>query len=241
MLAGDKPRVAVFVHLSMLPEEKLAHSQQMLTALYGPQQAGSSKTGLHQLIATILSHRTDYASEKRAFDTMWNRFGSWEAIRDAALPELIECIQAARFPEVKAVYIQESLRQLIAERGEASLDFLKELSTEAAMDWLRKLPGVGPKTASLVLLFNFRMPVLPVDTHVHRVSQRIGIIPARISPERAHEVLLHMLPKDPDLLFSFHKHFFWHGQRVCTFTAPRCSKCVLQSICNYYQSLLPAL
>ncbi|EMR03740.1 endonuclease III domain-containing protein [Cesiribacter andamanensis] len=220
----------------MSPEEKLALSQQVLTAIYGPQRAGSSKTALHQLIATILSHRTDYASEKRAFDTLWSRYGSWEAIRDAPLADVIEAIAPARFPEVKGPYIQESLRQIIAERGDASVDFLKELSPEEALLWLKRLPGVGPKTASLVLLFNFRMPVLPVDTHVHRVSQRLGIIPAKTSAERAHVLLLEMLPKDPDVLFSFHKHFFWHGQRICTFLAPRCEACVLQSFCAYYHS-----
>lgn len=222
----------------MLPEEKLAMCQQTLTALYGPQRAGSSKSALHQLIATILSHRTDYASEKKAFDTLWDRFGSWEAIRDAALTQVIDAIQAARFPDVKAVYIQESLRQIIDRRGEASLDFLKDLPPAEAMDWLRSLPGVGPKTASLVLLFNFRMPVLPVDTHVHRVSQRIGIIPLKATPERAHHLLLQMLPKDPDVLFSFHKHFFWHGQKVCTYLAPRCSRCVLQSLCDYNKEVI---
>ena len=184
---------------------------------------------------TILSHRTDYVSEKKAYESMWEKYGSWEAIRDAPLEELINTLAPVRFPEVKAPYIKETLSQIITERGAPTLDFLATMRTEEAMEWLLRLPGVGPKTASLLLLFNFRMPVLPVDTHVHRVSIRVGILPARTSADKAHKLLLEQLPADADTLFTFHKHFFWHGQRVCHAIQPNCSQCVLKDFCDFFQ------
>lgn len=205
--------------------------------LYGPQQASSKREPLQELIMTILSHRTDYRSEKKAFEQMWERFGSWEAIRDAPVEALTESISPARFPEVKAPYIQKTLTKIIEERGAPTLDFLAQLPADEALAWLKRLPGVGPKTASLLLLFNFRKPVLPVDTHVHRVTTRVGILPPRTSADKAHDLLLEQLPKEADALFSFHKHFFWHGQRICHALQPNCSKCVLQDFCSYYQQL----
>ena len=92
------------------------------------------------------------------------------------------------------------------------------------------LPGVGLKTATLVLLFNFHQPVLPVDTHVFRVSQRVGLIGAKVTAEKAHTILLEMLPREAPVLFNFHKHLYWHGQRICTWKAPKCEACPLENI-----------
>ena len=219
----------------MSPSEKLEESRRRLLALWGLQRAQSNRSSLQELIMTILSHRTDYASEKMAYTRMWERFGSWESIRDAPLDELTEMIKTASYPEVKAPYIKQTLAQIIAERGSPNLDFLADLSTQEAMDWLRRLPGVGPKTATLLLLFKFRKPVLPVDTHVYRVSTRVGILPPRTTAEKAHMLLLEQLPQDADELFTFHKHFFWHGQRVCHAIQPRCQQCVLNDFCSFYQ------
>lgn len=96
------------------------------------------------------------------------------------------------------------------------------------------LPGVGYKTSTFVLLFSLRRPVLPVDTHVHRVSTRTGILPAKTSQEKAHTLLLEILPKDPDELLNFHKLLFKHGQEICKFSFPRCQVCLLKDICTYY-------
>ncbi|WP_224999669.1 endonuclease III [Cesiribacter sp. SM1] len=223
----------------MSPSEKLQESRQRLLSLWGPQQAHSKREPLQELIMTILSHRTDYVSEKKAYERMWERFGSWEGIRDAPLEELIEMIKPASYPEVKAPYIKQTLAQIIAERGAPSLDFLEAMPTQEAMDWLLRLPGVGPKTATLLLLFNFKKPVLPVDTHVHRVSIRVGILPPRTSADKAHKLLLAQLPADADALFTFHKHFFWHGQRVCHAVQPKCYQCVLNDFCSFYQEKAP--
>lgn len=207
-----------------------------LTEVYGTQDIYGRYDPMHELIATILSHRTTHANEVAAYKAMRERYLTWEAVRDAPLDELITCIRTANYPEVKAPWIKQVLAAIITERGHANIDFLADRSTEEAMTWLMNLPGVGLKTASLLLLFYFRKPVLPVDTHVHRVTQRVGVLGPKVSAERAHRILLDELPKDPVVLFNFHKHFYWHGQRVCTWYVPKCNECALADQCAFYQS-----
>lgn len=217
-------------------KEKTWRAHELLRLQYGELEIHNRRDSMHELISTMLSHRTNHANEEKAYYGMRERFGSWENVRDAPLPELIEAIATSNYPEVKAPRIQEALRLIIAERGEANIDFLRDMTMEEALAWLTALPGVGLKTASLVLLFNFYKPVLPVDTHVHRVTQRIGVIGPKVSAEKAHDILLAMLPKDAKVLFNFHVHFLWHGQRVCTWASPRCEVCVLKDLCDWYKA-----
>ncbi|MFD2570340.1 endonuclease III domain-containing protein [Spirosoma soli] len=215
---------------------KTLEAHQRLNDLYGLQAIYGRADPMHELIGTILSHRTTHANEVTAYRTMRERFPTWEQVRDAPLSDLIDAIKTANYPEVKAPYIQNLLTHLIRETGSANIDFLRDLSTEEAMKWLTDLPGIGLKTATLLLLFNFQKPVLPVDTHVHRVTQRIGVIGPKVSAEKAHALLLSYLPHDAAVLFNFHKHFYWHGQRICTWYSPKCGECVLRDTCDYYQS-----
>ncbi len=207
-----------------------------LQATYGRHPLVPRREPMHELISTILSHRTTQHNEQVAYDHMWARFGSWEAIRDAPVHDLIESLSPATFPEVKAPYIQGALRQIFAERGEASIDFLRDLPVKEGLAWLIALPGVGIKTASLVLLFCFGKPALPVDTHVHRVSQRIGLIGPKASPTAAHTLLLALFPPDPYVLFNFHVNALRHGQQICIWGNPRCERCPLTDVCNWYQA-----
>ena len=202
---------------------------------FGKQTRFSGKNPLDQLISTVLSQRTTYANEKKAFERMWDTFGSWENIMLAPLAELTEAISTSNYPEVKAPRIQLILQQIKAERGNFDLDFLDELPVNEAMQWLMALPGVGHKTSTFVLLFTFRKPVLPVDTHVHRVSQRLGIISSKTNEAKAHSVLLALLPADAGELLNFHKLFFKHGQQICTWSYPKCKQCYLTDLCDYYQ------
>lgn len=218
------------------PAAKTRLAHEILNQHYGVQEVYGRADPMHELIGTILSHRTTHANEVTAYRTLRERFPTWEAVRDASLPDLIDAIRTANYPEVKAPYIKNVLAVLMAERGEANIDFLRGLSTEDAMAWLTNLPGVGPKTATLLLLFTFQKPVLPVDTHVHRVTQRIGVIGPKVSAEKAHTLLLSYLPADAKTLFNFHKHFYWHGQRVCTWYDPKCGQCVLRDRCNFFQT-----
>ena len=191
---------------------------------------------MHELISTMLSHRTTQKNESLAFHKMWDHFGSWEAIRDAPVQELTETIALANFAEVKAPNIKATLKRIIDERGKPTLDFLADMSAEDGLQWLMDLPGVGIKTASLLLLFCFAKPVLPVDTHVHRVSQRLGLIGPRVTPAAAHLLLPQLLPHDAHTLFNFHIGMLKHGQQVCIWAAPRCELCPLTDLCNWYQN-----
>jgi endonuclease-3 len=209
-----------------------------LEQAYGRQTRYSSKSPMDQLIATILSQRTNYADEMQAFHQLRARFPTWEAVAAAPVAEVEATIQPSRFPELKAPRIQEVIRRIMADHNDLELRFLNDMETEAAQAYLMSLPGVGYKTSTFVLLFSLRRPVLPVDTHVHRVSTRTGILPAQTSQEKAHTLLLSMLPKDPDELLNFHKLLFKHGQEICTFSFPRCPVCLLKDICAYYNRTL---
>ncbi|HEX5691848.1 MAG TPA: endonuclease III, partial [Roseiflexaceae bacterium] len=205
----------------------------LLGELYGIKEWKPRREPLHELISTILSHRTTQSNEAKAFSQMWERFGSWEAIRDAPAEEIAETIAPSNWPDQKAPRIKAVLSKIIEERGKPDINFLADLPVEEAMAWLEALPGVGPKTASLVLLFCFHKAVLPVDTHVHRVSGRVGLIPPRATAEQAHELLLELLPRDADVLWNFHLNVLRHGQLICVWEKPRCERCVLREHCDY--------
>ncbi|RDV13183.1 endonuclease III [Pontibacter diazotrophicus] len=218
-------------------EDKTLMTHELLNEAYKRLTLNSRRDPMHELISTMLSHRTNHADEEKAYHTMLERFGDWEGVMNADVDELADAVQTTRYPGQKAPQIQQTLRMIKEAQGEINIDFLKEMPVQEAMDWLTKLPGVGLKTATLLLLFNFKKPVLPVDTHVFRVSQRVGLIGAKVTANKAHDLLLRMLPQDAVELFNFHKHLFWHGQRICTFYSPKCEQCVLNSICNYYQDV----
>jgi endonuclease-3 len=203
--------------------------------MYSEQPLKPRREPMHELISTMLSHRTTQRNESLAFHSMWDHYGSWEAIRDAPTSELAKTIAQANFAEAKAPNIQAALRKIIDERGTPSINFLADLPTEEGLQWLMSLPGVGIKTASLVLLFCFAKPVLPVDTHVHRVSQRVGLIGPKATPDAAHSALLRLLPHEAFVLYNFHIALLKHGQRVCVWSDPKCVLCPLTDLCNWYQ------
>lgn len=202
---------------------------------YGERELKPRREPIRELISTMLSHRTTHADEELAYNRMLERFPTWEAVRDAPLEELTEAIASSRYPGSKAPNIKKTLARIIEERGEANIDFLQGLSAEEGLEWLTSLPGVGIKTASLVLLFCFSKPVLPVDTHVHRISGRAGLIGPKVSADKAHKKLLKHLPNKPETLYAFHINMLRHGQKVCTWNNPKCENCPLTDLCNWYQ------
>lgn len=206
-----------------------------LLAVYGEVPLQLLDDPLETLITTMLSQRTTYAEERLAYDRMWAAFGSWEGIRDAPTSALQDTIRTSSYPEVKAPNIQAVLRTIYAARGAFDLAFLGDLPLEQAQAWLRALPGVGAKTTSLVLLYCFRQPVVPVDSHHHRVCQRVGVIGSRVSLEKSHDLMLDLLPRDPHVLYNFHRTTRKHGQRVCFFSRPACPTCPINDLCAYYQ------
>ncbi len=215
------------------PNERLGRLTAILEATYGRQERWSSKTPMDQLIATILSQRTNYADERTAFDNLLATFGDWDGVARASVPEIEAQIQTSRYPEIKAPRIKELLGTIIERHGSAKLDHLYGLSVAETNKYLRDLPGVGPKTSTFVQLFSMRRPVLPVDTHVHRTNQRIGIIGPKVSQAKAHDLLLAMIPPDAAEILNFHKLYFKLGQRVCQYSHPACGRCPLASDCDF--------
>ena len=225
--------MATNIHLDL--REKAREVYDRLLATYGEKELNTDRDRMKALIAIMLSHRTNRANERAAYDAMWSHYGSWEAVRDAPVDELTRQISAVTFPEVKAPNIQTVLTRIFEERDEANIDFLGDLPVDEAYAWLTSLPGVGPKTASLVLLICFAMPLQAVDTHIHRVSGRLGLFPARTSAEAAHRILRDLYPPDAHVLFNFHRNMIEHGQKVCVWDVPRCHQCPLTAICDWYQ------
>lgn len=210
-----------------------------LVAYYGYRPWKPRRDAMRELISTMLSHRTTSEQEWAAMDRLLKAYGSWQGIADAPVEGIEAAIHGVNFPEAKARNIKRAL-QIIGERtgGSYNIDFLAERTVEQGMAWLTSLPGVGIKTASLVLLFNFHKASMPVDTHVHRVSQRIGLIGPKVTPEQAHRELLELLPRDPDVYWNFHIALLTHGRRICTWANPKCERCPVNDICNYGQARL---
>jgi len=190
-----------------------------------------------QLVSTILSQNTNDVNRDVAYERLRARLPTWEKVRDAQVEEVIEAIRPAGLANQKGPRIQAALRFVTAERGELDLDFLADWPVEQAKDWLSSIKGVGPKTAAIVLLFSLGRPAFPVDTHIHRVTRRLGLIGPQVSREKAHRELESLVP--PEDYFSFHLNVIRHGREVCISRKPRCPACVLRELCDFYRSLKP--
>ncbi len=208
-----------------------------LTEYYGV-APWSTKDPMSQLVDIILSHRTRDEQTAAAYDNLLRRFGSWEGVRDAPTSEVQDAIANVNWPEVKAPRLQAIMRQITGERGSLNLDFLRDLPVQEGAAWLNRFDGVGPKTTACVLLFSARKAILPVDTHVWRVSIRLGLIGKKVSADNAHDLLQALLPDDAQSIYNFHKGLLRHGQRVCVYDRPRCERCVLTDLCDYYKTVM---
>jgi endonuclease-3 len=190
---------------------------------------------LDELIDCILSQSTTDANRDRAFDALKAAFPTWDDVMRAPVEAVITAIKPAGLSNQKAPRIQEILRRIYQERGELSIDFLADLPIEEAKAWLTSFYGVGPKTAAIVLCFAFQRPAFPVDTHIHRVGQRIGFLPQGISADNAHPVMEAIVP--PEAYFAFHLNLIRLGREICTARSPHCEVCPLTAYCDYYQSV----
>lgn len=203
----------------------------ILNHTYGERTLKPRANPLRVLIATVLSQRTTARGERKAFEAMWARYGSWPAIRDAPTEELAETLKPANYSTTKAKRIQAILEILLSEKDQADLRFLRDLSADEGLKVLTSLPGVGLKTASVVLLFNFAKPVQPVDTHVHRISQRLDFVGK--NADKAHHTLRELYPPDANLHYSLHVAMIRHGRRICKSQAPGCECCPLLDLCPH--------
>jgi endonuclease-3 len=205
-----------------------------LEALYGVARWKPRMEPLEELIHCILSQHTSDANSFRAFRALRKAFPSWQAVVDAPTERVAEVIRIGGLANQKAPRIQAVLRTLYQLRGDYTLDWLQEMDTAEARRFLLSLPGIGPKCAAIVLCFALGRPVIPVDTHVFRVSWRLGLIPRSIGEAKAHQVLEAMVP--PELAYRFHVALIRHGRALCKAQRPLCEQCPLTDLCDYYRT-----
>jgi endonuclease III len=202
-----------------------------LEAAYGRAVLRTRRPALDELVLTILSQNTSDRNSEHAYARMRERFPTWEDVRDAPEAELVEALRPGGLAVQKAPRIQAVLRDL----DRLDLEWLGGLPAEEAMRWLVALPGVGPKTASCVLLFSLDVPVMPVDTHIHRIALRVGLVPPGTGADAAHALLTAMTPVER--MLEAHLLLIRHGRTTCTARRPRCEECVLLDLCDYGRSL----
>lgn len=219
------------------PEPALAEKaliiHNRLMDLYGAPEWRLALSAIDELVSTILSQNTNDKNRDVAFLALKKAFPDWETVLDADSQVVIDAIRPAGLANQKGPRIQAVLRQIKAERGSLDLSFLKELPIEKAMGWLTGFNGVGPKTASIVLLFSLGIPAFPVDTHIYRVSGRLGLRPEKMSVEQAHPHLAALFPSDE--YGPAHLNLIRLGREICHARKPNCQVCPLTDYCDYYR------
>ncbi len=215
----------------MKPSKWAQEVHNRLLAFYGQPIWQGPATAVDELVSTILSQNTNDVNRDRAYVALRRKFPSWDKVRKADVGEVVEAIRMAGLSRQKGPRIQNVLNEIVAERGSLDLDFLQDMPLEDARAWLMKFKGVGPKTAAIVLLFSFGRPAFPVDTHIFRVTGRIGLRPQKMTVEQAHVHLEKLFT--PDSYYAAHLNIIRLGREICTPRNPDCPHCPLCSICNY--------
>lgn len=200
-----------------------------LEAAYGPLPWERRHPPVDELVTTLLSHSTTDANQFRAFDELRRRFPTWNAVRQAPVEDVEDAVRVAGLANQKAPRVQHALEVAAADPRGADLEWLGEVPLKEAMDFLTAIPGVGPKTAACVLCFSFDRPVIPADTHVHRIALRTHVVPPRSTAIQAQERLTRFI--EPERHFQTHMHLIRHGREVCDARSPRCEDCPLLPLC----------
>jgi len=202
-----------------------------LLEFYGEPVWRNPLPALDELVSTILSQNTNDMNRDRAFRALRAKFAAWEDVRDAKTKDVIEAIRPAGLANQKGPRIQQVLKAIAEERGGLDLSFLESLSVEEAKAWLTKFNGVGPKTAAIVLCFSLNKPAFPVDTHIYRVTGRIGLRPEKMTVERAHPHLESLFP--PETYYAAHLNVIRLGREICTARKANCEVCPIRKLCDY--------
>ena len=203
-----------------------------LERLYGTPDWRPRYEPMDELVLTFLSQSTSDLNSGRAFAELKKRYPTWEEVMAAPVAEVADAIRVGGLSLQKAPRIQAALRRIKQERGEFSISHLADMPTPEAMAWLTTFDGIGHKTASIVLLFCFGKPTFPVDTHVGRVSRRLGIADQRAGEEKIKEIWEALAP--PEWFLPLHLNIIRHGREVCSARRPACPTCLLNDICRYH-------
>jgi endonuclease-3 len=216
-------------------QEKALEVYRRMLEHYGEPVWRNRLPPLDELISTILSQNTNDDNRDLAFNRLRSRFDTWDEVRDAPEEAVVEAIRPAGLANQKGPRIQAALRQITAERGELDITFLRDWPAAEVYEWLTNFKGVGPKTAAIVMLFSLDMPAFPVDTHIHRVSGRLGLRPEQANADQTHQILAELLPEKT--YYNAHLNIIRHGRQVCSARNPDCAACFLTDLCDYYQGL----
>ena len=222
--------------MNSLAKRALRIHEQLLE-FYGEPIWRNPLPAIDELVSTILSQNTNDVNRDRGFHALRAKFGTWEQVRDAPAGEVIAAIRPAGLANQKGPRIQQVLRSITEERGSLDLSFLGDLPPEEARAWLMRFNGVGPKTAAIVLCFALGKPAFPVDTHIYRVSGRIGLRPERMTVEQAHPHLEALFP--PETYYAAHLNLIRLGREICQARRPRCEVCPIIKLCDYGTSVMP--
>ncbi len=214
--------------------EKARWIYHQLLAYYGTPDWRPHYPPLEELIITTLAQNSTDRNALKAYEQLRQRFGTWKEVLEAPVEAVIEAVRPAGLGNQKGPRIQAILRKVWEERGTFDLSFLGEMTTEAAEAWLTSIKGVGHKTASIVLLFCFNRPTFPVDTHVSRVSQRLGIASSRASTRQIRAIWETLVP--PEWYYPLHLNLIRLGREICQARRPRCERCPLQERCDFFQN-----
>ena len=202
-----------------------------LRGAYGPRPLKCWGDGVSVLVDTILSQNTSATNSDAGYRQLRRRFRSWSQVAAAPVDEVERCIRVSGLSNLKAPRIQAILRRIKTERGKIDLQFLQQLNDEAAYEYLRGFPGVGPKTACCTLLFAFGKALFPVDTHIHRIARRLHLVGAKATAEQTQNILTPLIR--PDDRYETHVLLIEHGRKTCRAINPRCDDCVLLGRCPY--------
>lgn len=200
-----------------------------LTKAHGPRPWKKEDDPVEELVGTILSQNTNDVNSAAAYEELTRRFRTWEDVLAAPLKQVADAIRTGGLADQKARTIQRALGRIRQDFGRISLDALADWEPGRSMEYLTSIAGIGPKTAACVLMFALGLPVLPVDTHIHRQAIRLGLVSAKSTAVQTQEILQAACP--PDLVFPFHVLLITHGRRVCRAQRPDCSGCVLSDLC----------
>jgi endonuclease-3 len=208
-----------------------------LVARFGELVPPRATDPLDELVLTVLSQHTSDLNAERAFASLRAAYPDWQGVVDARPDDVADVIRSGGLANTKAPRIQGILREVAEREGSYSLDRLRAISDTEARDYLTSLPGIGPKTAAVVLSFALGRDAMPVDTHVHRVTRRLGIVPDKASAERADRILHDLVPDG--LRTPLHVAFIRLGREICKAPTPRCVACPLKDLCPTAPRFLP--
>ncbi len=218
----------------MVSPESSARITTLLTRLesvYGRSDNSHRLDPMEELVSCILSQHTADSNSMPAYYEMRRAFPTWESLANASVQDVADSIKRAGLANQKAKSILGSILETRKRTGAFSLSAIRDLPLDEAREWLQSLPGVGPKTAAIVLCFAFDRGIVPVDTHVYRVGKRLGIIPETATADSAHDILLDQVPDD--LAFRLHMSLIQHGRSVCRAPKPQCERCPIRDLCPY--------